>query len=331
MTNDIKMWINAIKEADKKAEKLRYGQRSWKDYTREEKMASCNHRTGHFLLSKALNGDVKAQPLYCNLCPECYARHAEDHKIKFEAAAKRAKKKRPKGVWRKKIVQEGKEAGALKKRISRNQGSNHMEIAHSENNVTIWTLTVDEPGKNMNEIYGRPANPDEIDWNEVYEENRRSGRKVSYGGDLRKKNATPKEETKKVKVPTPQVIVPKSQQKMAEDIIYRTTYMKEAETSEELVKNLHSQFYRIINNLKAANINVLAVKDVYISMPAKESLKEYNKNIKSWQMSKDTPLLKDNGDNEDFYDLLYYPAEKKVNSGMPSKEEIARIAALNWG
>ncbi len=292
MTSILQEWMDVVEQEDKK---LRYGQRSWKYYTREEKIASCHHKTGYFLLSKALNGDIRKQPLYCNLCEDCFKRHAEDHAIKFEGAAKRAKKAHPGGVWRKKIVEVGKEADALKKRISRNQSSNHMEIACDEGNVTIWTLTVDEPGKDNNEIYGEPANPDEIDWNEVYEENRRSGRKVSYGGDLRKKSSVAGGETvEKVKVPQPQILVEKGQQEKAEDILYRTTYMKEAETSEDMVKNLHNQFYHIIDNLKKAGINILAVKDVYISLPVEKALLEYNKNVRGWQMSKDASLGKDN-------------------------------------
>jgi hypothetical protein len=321
---------DVIEAAEKK---LRYGQRSFKDWTLKEKKASCYHVTGMFLTGKSLDGNFSRQPLYCNLCEHCYERKALKHEENFITIAEKAKQRHPDGVWRKKVVSAGKEAGALKKRISRNQDKMHMEIACTETTEEIWTLAIDEPGKNMDEIYGEPANPNEIDWHKVYEENRRNGSKVSYGTGL-KPRVVSGEKEEKVKVPQPQLIVKAQDQKKAQDIVYRTNYMKEAETIEGVTKGLHTQFYRIMDNLRAANINVLGVKDVWVSVSTEKAIKDWNSNIKSWQQSKemsnDPSLVKDKEGSEDFYNLLCYPPKKKSTIDIFSEDELADLARLGW-
>ncbi|MHA1942170.1 MAG: hypothetical protein ACW97P_10660 [Candidatus Hodarchaeales archaeon] len=332
MTSNLQVWKDALKEIEKKEKKLRYGKRRWRDLSKEEKMATCYHRTGYFLFSKMLNGDTKRQPLYCNLCPECYARHAEDHEIKFLSIAKKAKRSHPRGVWRKKVVSTGNEAEALKKRISRNQRSRHTSIPLTEDTEIIWTFAVDEPGTDMNQAYGEKEDPIEsTNWLDTYTVTRETGKKVSYGGGLRKKKASPKSEGETVKIPTPQVLIEKSQIKRAEDIIYRTNYIKEATTPEELVKTLHSQFYRIISSLEAAGIKIIAVKDSYTTMSVDKALTEWNESIKNWEKwhkSENASSVKDNEGKKDFYDLLYYPAKKKAVNSVSKREKEAMEKAF---
>ncbi len=332
MTSMLQQWANVVEEADK----LRYGQQSWKDWPVEKKKANCYHANGQSFWGIDLEGNLTRQPIYCNLCEDCFKRKTEAHKEKFETIAAEAKQKHPDGEWRMKIVSKGKEAGALKKRISRNQDKNHMELAISKDELAIWTfVTKDEPGKNLDKIYGNTGNPiNDISWRESYNVNREIGSKVSFGSGLKKRAVSGDEKEEMVKVPQPKLIVAKAQEKTAKDILYRTALVKEAKTIEDVTKGIHTNFYKTIDNLKATNIEVLGIKETFISISPQKAIKKWNRNVKSWQMSKDASKSIDGEAKADFYNLLHYPkAKKTTNSVSKSDMETMKYAfeKLNWG
>jgi hypothetical protein len=271
-------------------------ERRWRDWTNEEKIAGCYYQTGIMANKKVVNGDVIVTPLTCNLCEKCYQANALKLKNKVKSIAEDIEKSSLNGNWRMKVVDKKTEAQSLKKRIVRNQESRHFEVAADEDGKSeVWSYVIDEPGKDMDKIYGAVNSPLERDFNQLYERNRSTGKKMSVGKAFRKPVAPQKNENK-LKVLIPQVIVKdQSRQSETETIMERTNLVQEAKTAQEVVQLYLLQFKYIMLELKRAGIEIAAVKFTYSFIPEKQLMEDWNKNVRKWRwLSDDASYTKDN-------------------------------------
>lgn len=296
----------------------------WGKMTDEEKIASCLHQTGIRSFKKIVNGDVIRTPLHCNLCEKCYQANAFEIEQKIKGISESAKKDLPDGQWRMKTVSEDTEAQSLKKRIKRNQGGRHIELASEQQGKSDICIYVEnESGKSekeMEKAYGESVNLDNIDFSELYKRTREQGKKVSTGKAFRKPVALKQEKEEKEKVLTPQVIIKdKTRQNEAERIFEQVNYMQHAETGQEVIRLFLLQFKYIMKELEKAGIQIAVVKFSYLYMTEKQLLDDWNGNIDKWEwLSKNASLPEDNewfmDTEEDITSRLIFPTKKKDGS-----------------
>jgi hypothetical protein len=296
---------------------FKHNEQDYEELSQEKKVELCSRRSGNFGIRKLVNGQVERVPRYCNHCEDCYKANALKLKGKVEVIDAMIQEEMPDGQWRKKIVEPDTEAQSLKKHIKRNQGGRHIEIACTDNpgKAEVWCYVQDEPGRNMDEIYGETSDLEEIDFDALYRENRRSGKKMSTGGAFRKPSGVKKEDT--IRVVIPEILIKDSaRQDEAEEIMRRTNFIEEADTPEVANKLYIYQFRLILQELKKANIEITAIKASFFNMTKEDLLNDWNGNVRYWLMlSGDGPLLKNNEDNLDITDHLIFP--KTTEKGQP--------------
>jgi hypothetical protein len=303
-------FLAAMVEAGQKySGKISHNKKDYdKDLTKEDKMRLCTHQSGHYGIIKLINGRTKKVPRHCNHCKACYRVNAKKLQDKVEAISANAQEAIPNGQWRKKIVNEETEAQSLKKHIKRNQDSRHLEMACSEPGKSeIWAYVEDEPGKDMNEVYGEVAQPEDINFDDLYALNRETGKKLSKGSAFKSSGTgAKKEDTERVLMPEI-IIKDASRQREAEDIIYETNYIEKAIDAPHAARLYAYQFKFILKELERANIKIAAIRRNYYNMAKDELLADWNGNVKYWQMSVNTPLSKDSEVKTDNVSRLVFP------------------------
>lgn len=291
----------------------------WRDLSDEDKIAGCTFQTGIMSNGKKIDGDVVITPSHCNLCEKCYELNASKVAEKIKGISESTKKDTPNGQWRMKTVGEDTEAQSLKKRIKRNQGGRHIELAtEQEGKSDVWSRVENEDGKSeeeMTEAYGELSEPEDIDFDKLYRQTRKQGKKVSTGKAFRK---PPKEEDKeKERVLIPQVVIKdKARQSEAEIIFERTNYIQEAETAKEVIRLSILQFKYIMKELEKANIEIRVVKYTYYHATEEELLRDWNGNVRKWEWLSNNGSLSLGDDLEmdtegDLTSYLVFPATKK--------------------
>jgi hypothetical protein len=160
----------------------------------------------------------------------------------------------------------------------------------------------------MDEAYGEPADLNKINFKELYERNRSTGKKLSTGKAFKKSSPVGKKQD------TERLIIPEihikdvARQDEAEKIIRGTNYVQLAKDADE-ARRLHIfQFKYILRELKKANIEVAAIKMRFYNMAKEELLQSWNFNVRNW-MSVDASLLDNqegNTDNEVDTSRLYH-------------------------
>jgi hypothetical protein len=160
------------------------------------------------------------------MCSGCYKAHSQELKERMEGFDNKAKNTVKDGHWRKKIVEDDKEAKALKKQISRKQDGRHVEFACDiPGQSEVWTF-VENDTENP-EYYGEQDNPvEDIDFDKVYENNRSTGKKFSAGKAFRSSAPAPKQETERIVVPG--ILVDQNDADKAAKIVQDTNYIEEA-------------------------------------------------------------------------------------------------------
>lgn len=291
--------INTIHHKEQKYDK-------WDD---AKKIEYCTRKTNLFGIRKGLNGLTEWIPRNCNNCPLCFAANSLKLKVKVDKAIEKAKEDLPDGQWRKKVVT-GQEAKSLKKRIKRNQSGRHIEAACTDGsgNTEVWSYTESENGKDtvaMDSAYGEAANPEDIDFEALYKENRSTGKKLSTGSSFRQSSPeTKKSDTERVLLPDI-IIKDAARTEEAEKIINDTNFIQIARSSGEAVKLYLYQFQFILKELEEAGIKIAAIKMNYFNIAKSDVLNSWNMNIQYWQMYTDSPLPKDNGAKVDTSKLVY--------------------------
>jgi hypothetical protein len=240
---------------------IRHDKQDYDKWPKKKKIKYCSRRVNNFGLRKLIRGPVKRIPRYCNHCDLCYEAKALQLKAKVGAIARRAATNNPDGQWRKKVVKPGKKADSLKKRIKRNQGERHIQIACTDGsgNVEIWSYVESEAGRDMDKIYGFEASLDGIDFDALYRTNRATGKKLSTGGAFRSSPGPKDEDTERMTLPD---IIIKDTDRLdeAEQIISDVNFIKEAETSEEVKRLYAYQFGLVLKALEEARIEIAAIK-----------------------------------------------------------------------
>lgn len=294
----------------------------WGKWTDEQKIAGCYHQTGILGMKKIVNGEVIFIPFTCNLCEKCYQANALKIEEKIKGISEGIKKDLPDAQWRMKTVDEDTEAESLKKRIKRNQDGRHIELASEQQGKSDMLVYVEnEPGKSKEEMeaaYGKPVNPDEIDFDKLYKRTREQGKKVSTGKAFRKLVVSKKDKEEKERVLIPQVAVKnKTDQKMAETIFEQVNLVQKAETGKEVIRLHLLQFKYIMKELEKANIPVAVVKFTYTYMTEEQLLADWNENVRKWEWLSNSASSV-NGDewfvdkdDEDITSRLIFPAAKK--------------------
>lgn len=277
-----------------------------KIWTDAQKMTVCplNGGAGYGII-KTYDGDTSTTPMYCNLCPGCFARHAKQLKQKMDIDQGIAQHNKLNGHWRRKIVDEGKEAQSLKKRIKRNHDGAHCEFAAQETGKNeVWSYVENEPDKTeqeMAEIYGERANPDKIDWDAVYRRNRETGKKMSVGKMFKKPSAANDDKAETIRVALPEIVIEdKDRTKEANTIVRRTNYLEETDDPQKVIELYTYQFHLILKELDQADITVKAIRVNYRNIKPNKLVEDWNKNVK-WWMSINAPL--DTNDSGAFMDI----------------------------
>lgn len=304
-------FIAAMLEAGEKySANVNTGNRpDYEKLTKEDKIKLCTrNNSANFGIAKMIDGTCRVMPRNCNQCEACYKANAEKLRDKIGAISAKAQEEAPDGQWRKKIVDENTEAASLKKHIKRNQSSRHIEIACDiPGKSIIWSYIEDEQDRNMNEIYGTVANPDDIDFDKLYAQNRKSGKKLSTGAAFRKSGVGPKKkDTERVTIPEI-LLKDNSRQREAEEIIHATNYIELAETAADAIRLYNYQFKFILRELEKAGIEIAAIKMNFYNMAKEEILTGWNGNVKYWMSVYPTLLPKDEAGNLDINPHLVYP------------------------
>jgi hypothetical protein len=291
-----------------------------KAWTDEQKMEACPRNNGKGYargvkkanIRKMPNGDTQILPRYCNMCEECYKHHAQELKERmkyFDAKAKHDTKEAGGGHWRKAIVEDDKESKALKKKVSRNQENRHVEFAAEQpGHNEVWTyVDNDEPEP---EKYGEMGDPEQdIDFDEVYKNNRETGKKFSVGKAFKSSAPASKEDT--IRIIVPEIVVDMTDSDRAEKIMRETNYIKEVETPKEAQSAYAYEFKYVIAELEKEGIEVLAVDHTHYNIAPDRLLEEWNRKC-AWWMSINAPLdSEESGANVDIKNRLYYPDNKK--------------------
>lgn len=299
---------------------IKHKEQDYEKWDKQKKIDNCpRNGASNFGIRKGFNGLAERIPHYCNHCNGCYEANTLKLKIKVEAIAERVLEERPDGQWRKKIVNDDKEAKSLKKRLKRNQGGNHLELActDSSGKVEVWAYVESEPDKDetaMEAAYGETGDPTkDIDFDALYKKNRSTGKKLSTGSGFRKSGVAPK------KSDTERVILPDilikdiSRLDEAEEIITNTNFIELAETPDKAKRLYLYQFKFLLKELKAANIEIAAIKLNFFNMSKSDILNDWNMNVQYW-MSINNPQSKNSGAKVDTSRLVYPKVYKKPDS-----------------
>jgi hypothetical protein len=302
-----------VEAGEKYSNKLNTGGKpDYEKLTTEDKIKLCTrNNSANFGIAKMIDGSVRVTPRHCNHCKACYKANAEKLRGKVGAIAVRAEEETPNGQWRKKIVNEDTEASSLKKHIKRNQDGRHIEMAcDAPGKSEVWAYIEDEPGKDMDEIYGEVSDLEAVDFDKLYALNRETGKKMSTGSGFRKSGSAPKKkDTERIVIPEI-LLKDNARNGEAENIMHRTNYIEEATTVEQAIRLYNYQFKFILKELEKANIEIAAIKLNFFNMAKEEILTGWNNNVKYW-MSIYPPLLKDKGGNADNNPHLVYPKSSK--------------------
>lgn len=274
-------FLEAMREAGEKFGGYKHNKRRWRDLSDEEKIATCTHNSGRYGLRKKLSGLVERVPLHCNLCEHCYKANAKKLKDKIGAIAGHVSDQP--GQWRKKVVDEETEAQSLKKHIKRNQEGRHIELACDQPGQSeVWCYVEDEAGKDMDKIYGEPANPDDIDFDALYERNRSTGKKMSVGRAFKRSGAGVKSGDT-IRIQQYEIIVKDvGQQNEAEKIIHQVNYIEEADTAEKVERLYAYQLKFILKALEEAKIEIAAINSYFYNMAKQDAVNQWNMNVKHW-------------------------------------------------
>lgn len=298
---------------------IKHDEQDYEKWDQEKKVANCSRRVANFGIRKGFNGLTERIPRYCNHCKECYKANTLKLKTKVEAIAERVLEEHLDGQWRKKIVNDDKEAKSLKKRLKRNQGGNHLELACTDNSgkVEVWAYVESEPDKDeaaMEAAYGETGDPTkDIDFDSLYKKNRSTGKKLSTGSGFRKSGVAPKKsDTERVILPDI-LIKDTSRLDEAEEIIQNTNFIKVATSADEAKRLYLYQFKFVLRELKAANIEIAAIKLTFFNMAKADMLNDWNMNVNYW-MSINNPQSKNSGAKVDTSRLVYPKTYKKPDS-----------------
>lgn len=297
-----------IDMAEKLGPKIKHDKPKWKDLPDKRKIELCTRNTGIFGIGKMIDGKIKYTPHNCNLCPKCLKANTLKLKERVNSFKEITESSEKQGTWRKKVVNEGTEVESLKKHIKRNQDDYRFEVSSSQDGKTeVWSYVKDEPGKDMDKIYGKPADPEkEIDFEDLYARNRSTGKRLTIGSGFKKNPMSAKKEDT-LRIVTPAFIInnPEQQEKAAK-IIEETNYIEEAQDAEHAIRLYTYQFKYILQELKKANIEISAINTSYYNMPKSDVLKSWNGNINAW-MSIYGSLLKNREPNMDIVPRLIFP------------------------
>lgn len=309
-------FLAAMREAGEKYSSThKHGEKDYeKELAKEDKIRLCTHQSGIYGYRKLVNGLVQAVPRYCNYCEKCHSANAGKLKDKIDFIAQRTKEVMPNGKWRKKTVDEGTEAQSLKKHIKRKQDGRHLELACEPGKSEVWTYTMDEPGKDMDEVYGEPAELEDIDFDDLYAKNRSSGKKVSTGAAFRNSGSPlEKEDTERVLI-NEVLVKDASRQAEAEKIMHETNYVEIAEDADHAKRLYIYQFKFILKELKKAGIEIAAIKATFYNMSRDDLLRDWNNNVNYW-MSIFAPLPSLNSEAKMDIDTsrLVFPTTSKSN------------------
>jgi hypothetical protein len=258
-----------------KANGLSYG-----DLPVERKMELCTHQGGFTSISKQLNGDVRRKPRYCSFCPKCLEMQARALEKKAEKAEEIARESKPDGRWYKKLVpKKSTEGKSHKKYIERNHDKCHMEFestTHPDMDE-IWCFTDEDDGK-----IGKPANLDEVDWDAVNKQDKKSRRKVSFGGGCRL-SSPPSNSNKNKRIYLPEIIVSDKDEDRAVRIVIRTNLLKKVENFKQIQNLVIEQALLEIEALKQKNITVYAVSGQWLNVNEEQSVRDWNVHVDFWQ------------------------------------------------
>ena len=296
---------------------IKHNEQDYEKWDQEKKIANCSRKVANFGIRKGFNGLTERIPRYCNYCEECYENNTLKLKTRVETIVEQVLEEKPEGQWRKKIASNDREAKSLKKRIKRNQEGNHLELACTDNSgkVEIWSYVENEPDKDdlaMENAYGKSGvNPvEEIDFNALYKKNRSTGKKLSTGSGFRKSPAGVKK-TDTERVILPDILVKDvSRIEEAEEIIKNTNFIKVAKDADEAKRLYLYQFKFILKELKAANIEIAAIKLNFFNMAKSDILNDWNMNVQYW-MSTNNPQSKNSGAKVDTSRLVYPKSSKR--------------------
>lgn len=280
----------------------RHKEKKWKDLSEPEKIKACTRQSGQVMTCKMPNGHVDTRPIYCNLCEKCLKANALKLKDKIDRFKEATEKSETPGQWRKKVVADDTEAKSLKKRISRNQEGRYFEVAASDNTNEVYVYVEDEPGKDMDEIYGEPVSLDEIDHDAMYKANRTTGKKLSTGKAFKGGALPAKKDT--IRVMIPHFILDDKESK-AEKIIRDTNYLELADTPEKAKQLYQFQLKYIIKELKEAGIKILAIDAKFYNFDAKQLLNDWNRNVKYWMSINASLVHEDEGNMDTLTSRLY--------------------------
>jgi hypothetical protein len=242
------------------------------------------------------------------MCSGCYKAHSQELKERMEGFDNKAKNTVKDGHWRKKTVEDDKEAKALKKQISRKQGNRHVEFAcEAPGQNEVWSY-VDNAAEDP-EYYGEAADPAEIDFDKVYENNRSTGKKFSTGKAFKSSPAAPKQETERIIMPG--ILVDQNDADKAAKIVQDTNYLEEARDFKDAIELYAYQFKFILTELEKEGIEVIAVNHNYRNVIPDKFLKDWNEGRKYWMSIYAPHGLNGGGANTDKPNRLYFPDNKK--------------------
>ena len=304
--------MKAMLEAGEKGSpQISHDKPNYNKISDERKMELCTRNSSICGVAKMIGGNAKLFPRYCDKCPKCLEANMIKLKVRIEGFKNIAENSDKDGAWRMKTVNEGNEADALKKRIKRNQDDIRFDCTSSEpGKVEVWAYVENEPSKNMDEVYGEKANPDNIDTDNLYKRNRENGKKLSTGSGLKFKSAmAEKQDTERLIVPEI-IIADVTRQAEAVTIIEQTNYVEKAKDAGHATRLYTFQFKYILQELKAANIEIAAIKMNYFNMAKSEILESWNENVEFW-MSMFNSIPKNIEPNLDITAHLHFPTEYK--------------------
>lgn len=280
-------------------------------WSEEKCIANCSRKVlTNFGARKLHSGFVEKIPRNCNKCVLCIEANTLQLKIKVQGYVEQAAKDAPKGIWRVKIVEPGKEAQSLKKRIKRNQGDRRFEAVSitQPGKVEVWTNTEPEASKNEIELeaaYGKQANPEEIDFDALYAENRATKKKLSSGSAFRDTSPkTAKKDTERV-ILADIVYKNPTQSDKGDEIIKNTNFLQIAKDADHANRLYIYQFKFILKELKAAGIEIAGIKVNFFNISKEDIVNDWNMNVQYWQMSTNNSLTKNSDTNVDTSRLIY--------------------------
>jgi hypothetical protein len=251
------------------------------------------------------------------MCSGCYKAHSQELKERMEGFDNKVKNTVKDGHWRKKTVNED-EAKTLKKQVSRKQESRHVEFAcEAPDKKEVWSY-VDNDTEDL-EYYGEAADPAEIDFDKVYENNRSTGKKFSTGKAFKAAPAAPKQETERIIMPG--ILVDQEDADKTAKIVQDTNYIEQAKDFKGAIELYAYQFKFVLKELEKEGIEVIAVNHNYRNVVPEKFLKDWNEGRKYWMSINAPHDSSSSGANIDKPNRLYYPDNKKEAQKEPLVEK----------